>query len=274
MRLNIPQATLTRAIQDGAVFYCSHSGGKDSQTMYWYLRRVGVPHDRLVVVHANLGRVEHAGVIEHIRATIEHPLHIVKAQDRNGQDKDLLGMVRARAAKDPSRPPWPSSAARYCTSDLKRGPIEKFIRQDMKARGATLAINCIGLRAQESASRAKRATWTENTRLSLAGRQVFDWLPIHHMTEQQLRTLISAGVGAWHPAYQAGNARLSCAFCIFGCQRDLANAAKAYPELYQEYIQVERETGFTMFNGQSLAEKAGILDRQGALVEPAQEELF
>lgn len=267
MKLNIPRRTLNQAIRDGAIFYCSHSGGKDSQTMYWYLHKIGVPADQIVVVHANLGRVEHQGVIDHIKATIEHELHVVVAQDRQGNDKDLLEMVRARHRKDPTRAPWPSSSVRYCTSDLKRTPIEKFIRNDMKARGVTQAVNCMGLRAEESTARAKRNPWTENKRLSKAGRQVADWLPIHHIKEQQLRTLINQGVGSWHPMYDQGNDRLSCAFCIFACQGDLTNAARAYPELLDEYLALEQETGFTMFNGESLADRIGLdrLETQGEL---------
>lgn len=273
MKLNIPRKTLTAAIDQGAVFYCSHSGGKDSQLMYWYLLKVGVPADRLVVVHADLGRVEHQGVIEHIKSTISHPLNVVKAVDRDGNDKDLLEMVRARYRKDPTRPPWPSSSIRYCTSDLKRGPIEKFIRHDMKRRGALVAVNCVGLRAAESSARAKRNPWTENTRLSKAGRQVADWLPIHHVSDQMLRTYrgFPGNRKPLHPAYEMGNDRLSCAFCIFGCSGDLRNAARLYPELLQEYLDVEAETGFTMFHNESLADRIGDL---GNWDNPQQKELF
>jgi 3'-phosphoadenosine 5'-phosphosulfate sulfotransferase (PAPS reductase)/FAD synthetase len=272
MQLNIPKSTLKAAINEGAVFYCSHSGGKDSQAMYWYLGKVGVPADQIVVVHANLGRIEHQGVIDHIEATISHDLNVVKAVDRQGQDKDLLSMVRARHRKDPTRPPWPSSSIRYCTSDLKRGPIEKFIRHDMKARGVSLAINCVGLRAAESPARAKRNPWTENKRLSKAGRQVYDWLPIHHVSDQMLRTYrgFPGNTAPLHPAYDEGNERLSCAFCIFGCSGDLRNAARLYPELLQEYLDVEAETGFTMFHNESLADRIG----PQAPTEPHQEELF
>jgi len=271
MNLNIPKATLKAAISQGAVFYCSHSGGKDSTAMYWYLRRIGVPHDQIVVVHAHLGRIEHQGVIEHIKATIDHELHIVHAVDRDGNDKDLLSMVRARHRKDPTRPPWPSSSIRYCTSDLKRGPIEKFIRQDMKARGVLQAVNCVGLRAAESPARAKRNPWTENTRLSKAGRQVADWLPIHHVTDQMLRTWRGyPDHPKLHPIYQEGNERMSCAFCIFGCSGDLRNAARLYPELLQEYLDIEAETGFTMFHNESLADRIG----PQAPTDPQQQELF
>ena len=53
-------------IEAGAIFYCSHSGGKDSQAMYAILRE-RIPHAQLVVIHADLGRVEWDGVQDHIR---------------------------------------------------------------------------------------------------------------------------------------------------------------------------------------------------------------
>ena len=75
------QRTLNRvraAVENGARFYVSHSGGKDSQAMYAIVREL-VPHQQIVVVHANLGRHEWTGIEKHIRANIAHPLHVVRA---------------------------------------------------------------------------------------------------------------------------------------------------------------------------------------------------
>ena len=57
-------------------------------------------------------------------------------------------------------------------------------------------------------------------------------------------------------AYAMGNRRLSCVFCIFGCPGDIANGRRERPELYDEYRELEHETGWTLFPGQSLAERA------------------
>lgn len=238
---------ITDLIARGAIFYVSHSGGKDSQAMYIALIR-HVPADQIVVVHADLGAVEWTGVQDHIRATVDHFVNVVRA------NKTFLDMVRHRAATRPDVPAWPSSATRQCTSDLKRGPIHKFIRNDMAKRGATIALNCTGLRAEESASRAKKTALTKNARLSKAGREVYDYLPIHHMTTKHVFFVIkTAGQQPFH-AYKR-NKRLSCVFCIMGCEGDLRHGAAARPELYAEYLKVERETGWTMFNGQSLRDR-------------------
>jgi 3'-phosphoadenosine 5'-phosphosulfate sulfotransferase (PAPS reductase)/FAD synthetase len=241
-------------ISQGAVFYCSHSGGKDSQAQYTLLQAL-VPHDQLVVVHADLGAIEWDGVQEHIRATVSHPVNVVRAVFADGSEKTLLEQVRRRYAARPDVPCWPSSSTRFCTSDLKRDPIHKFIRNDLKARGKLIGVNCTGLRAQESPARAKRATLELNKRLSKAGRSVYEWLPIHHLTTIEVFAVIAqAGQLPFH-AYQEGNERLSCVFCIFGCQGDLRNGARQRPELLQEYVDLERETGYTFFHKQSLLEK-------------------
>lgn len=231
----------------GAIFYVSHSGGKDSQAMYAALRR-HVPDTQIAVVHADLGEVEWEGVQEHIRATIDHELHVVRA------GKTFFEMVERRAATRPDVPAWPSSATRQCTSDLKRGPIHKFIRHDMKRRGISLAVNCTGLRAEESPSRAKKQPFSLSHSLSKAGREVYEYMPIHHLTTRHVFWIIHQTGQRPFWAY-AENQRLSCVFCIMGCESDLRHGARQRPELYQKYLELEARIGWTMFNGRSLRER-------------------
>ena len=242
----------------GALFYVSHSGGKDSQASYLAVHHMLADLgrlDQLVVVHADLGEVEWHGTQDHIRATTWHPVNVVQAIYKDGSTKTLLDMVEKRAVSRPDVPAWPSSAQRYCTSDLKRGPIEKFIRNDMKARGATLAFNVMGLRAEESSGRAKKVTFTNNARLSKAGRQVYDWLPVHAWSvDDVFATIADAGQDP-HYAYSLGNDRLSCVFCIFGSAGDLANGAAQRPELAAKYIELEQRTGNTLFHKAALSDR-------------------
>ncbi len=241
---------IAQAIDDGALVFISHSGGKDSQAMYCHLSTF-VPADQIVVVHANLGVVEWSGVMDHIRDNISHELNVVKAA------KTLLDMVEHRHATRPDVPPWPSPKHRQCTSDLKRGPIQKFIRAEMKRRGSLLAINAMGLRAAESSARAKRPVHQLNKTLSKAGRTVYDWNPIHEWSTAKVFNTISDCGQSPFWAYAKGNERLSCVFCIMGCKGDLRNGAEQNPELFAKYIELEERTGYTMFPTGSLAEKIG-----------------
>lgn len=244
----------------GAIFYVSHSGGKDSQAMYIAVSKV-VPYNQIRVIHADLGDIEHTGVISHIKYNIgSRCMTIAKAYNKAGAAVDLFDMIRNRRAMLDSKgkldaSPFPSSAARFCTSDLKTGPIWREIRQTRHK----LVVNCVGIRAEESNSRAKkvgsRGTLNENKKNSNSVREAYDWWPIADWTITQVWDEISDAGQVPHPAYAAGNDRLSCAFCIFGSRNDLRNAKAEKPELYQRYIDLEIEVRSTMFNGESLAER-------------------
>jgi 3'-phosphoadenosine 5'-phosphosulfate sulfotransferase (PAPS reductase)/FAD synthetase len=234
-------------VANGAIFYVSHSGGKDSQAMYIKLASL-VPHDQICVVHADLGEIEWAGVQEHIKNTITHSLNVVTA------NKTFFEMVIRRSQTRPDAPSWPSSSTRQCTSDLKRGPIHKFIRNDMKKRGIVLSVNATGIRAEESPGRSKKNPLAVNKLLSVAGRTVYDYLPIHQLSTAEVFEIIREAGQQPFWAY-VRNKRLSCVFCIMGCDNDLRHGAEQRPELYQKYLDLEAETGWTMFNGKSLRER-------------------
>lgn len=224
---------LANFITNGALFVINHSGGKDSQAMFDYVRSL-VPANQIVVVHADLPEVEWEGVQDHIRTTIgDTPLHICRAR------RTLLQMIAERGM-------FPSPSNRQCTSDLKRGPIERTIRQISKETGNKLIVNCMGMRAQESSGRAKLTTIKPSISNSKAGRWWFDWLPIHSWTTEQVFTRIKAAGQKPHWAYAAGMTRLSCCFCIMASKADLTTAARLNPELYRRYVELEHSTGQTM----------------------------
>lgn len=142
---------------------------------------------------------------------------------------------------------FPSPQQRQCTSDLKRGPIERTIRQHIKATGHSgLVVNCMGMRAQESSSRAKLTTFKLNAKNSVAGREWYDWLPIHDWSEDYVFLRIAAAGQSPHWAYAAGMTRLSCCFCIMASKGDLTTAARLNPPLYRKYVDLEKKLGVTM----------------------------
>ena len=223
-----------------ALFFCSTSGGKDSQIMYIRLKEL-VPHDQIIVIHANLGVVEHNGVIEHIINTIEHELTIVK-----NELYDFIDMVLNRMK-------FPSSQHRNCTSSLKTNQIYKEIRRVAKERGADTVFNCVGLRAEESRQRALKNPLYMNQELTTKKRVGFDFYPIFNLTTDEVFEGIEKAGQQPHYIYgnsatgYQGNTRLSCIFCIMGCLNDLINGAKEHPEHYHQMVALERFTGHTMF---------------------------
>lgn len=234
-----------------ALFVVNHSGGKDSQAMYLVIRAM-VPADRIVVVHADLGEVEWAGLKDHIKANIDgHQLHVAEAVYADGSPKTLLGEWDRKGKA-------PSPSQKWCTSDLKRDPIAKVVRRLANERGCDVVVNCMGLRSGESCDRAKLEPMSVNKRATNTKRTVYDWLPIHTLTTAEVFSIIANAGQQPHPMYAMGMSRLSCCFCIMGSKGDLTRAATLNPELYAKYVALEKKTGYTVVKGKGLEEVTGI----------------
>src|SRR5262249_26266628 len=156
--------------------------GKDSQAMLDVVvkrtEQAAVPRERLVVVHADLGRVEWPGTRELAQEQAQHyGLAFVTVRRPQG---DLLDHITRRGN-------LPAQTARYCTSEHKRGPIwTVFTRLAERTRQVgnpfCRILNCLGLRAEESPARAQRRPLEWNEAASNGRRWVDDWLPIHGWT--------------------------------------------------------------------------------------------
>lgn len=245
--MNVP-LQIQELIDGGALFVLNDSGGKDSQAMRIALRTI-IPTFQKVVIHASLGDVEWPGALEHARDNaIRDGLPFLVATAR----KTFFEMVehRFKVRPGPNSPCWPSAANRQCTSDLKRDPIVREIRRLLKSRGLTRVVTCMGIRAEESPGRAKQQSLRRSERNSVAGREWWEWLPIHGFTKDQVFTTIKEAGERPHWAYLAGNERLSCMFCIMGSKNDLRNAANHNPALFRRYVEVETRTGYTMHQSQ------------------------
>lgn len=116
---------IRQAITMGAKMYWSISGGKDGQAGTKVTHNWGFPIEGLI--HADLGKVEWEESLPMCQRQSEElnvPLFVVKRADGLG----LLEYWQKRMMKLQGKgiPFWSSSASRYCTSDLKRGPINAF----------------------------------------------------------------------------------------------------------------------------------------------------
>ena len=260
----------TVALISGADFWTlNSSGGKDSQAMLAavvaYADSIGYPRTRMIVVHANLGRVEWPGVPELVA---EHAAHyglrmgVARRRTAEGAFQDLLQHVEARGR-------WPSPTNRYCTSDHKRDPLANIIRRlDAEARSVhphrechqPTIINCIGLRAGESPARARRQAFALDTRLTTRTRSVYQWLPVHKWSAEQVWEAVREAGTRVHRAYGLGMPRLSCQFCIYAPKAALLRAGRLNPGLLDEYVRVEVKTGHRFRVDLALADIKAELD--------------
>jgi len=250
--IQLPPDDLIRRSRGEVAFVVNFSGGKDSMRMLARVREL-YPDNPIFVVMADTG-------FEHVRpisakdwsrkqvARYDLPLTVVR-----NPNKTYLEMVERRGM-------FPSSTTRQCTSDLKRGPIEKFVR----ALSQKVIVNCTGIRSEESSQRSKQTPWKMNKALSVAGRQVWNWMPIFdELLEEVLSWHWQTGTPL-HPVYvpefhRDGTTggylrRFSCRLCIFATDADLMAIEQHDPEAFELVSSVEQRIGFTMRHGRSLVQ--------------------
>ena len=123
---------------------------------------------------------------------------------------------------------------RWCCDALKKEP----------AKAIPLHVRVMGIRAEESASRAKRGRvniYKGNTILA----------PIFHWKEWQVWDFIDTHGLAYPSLYDDGNARLGCVVCPFTFHGDKTETSmQAYPQIWKTFEHAvkrwwmhKRETG-------------------------------
>lgn len=242
----------------------SSSGGKDSQAALDILVKrcmeAGVPLDRIVVIFADLGpEDEWEGTEELAR---EHAAHyglrfeVVRRMVKNAEGVEvpqtLSEYIEAHGK-------FPGFGTRFCTAGMKRDPITKFFtvlarearEQDGVRTGQVRILSVMGLRAEESAKRAKMQPFNRDNRASGEGKskEVHEWLPIHHMTVAQVWFQIKLAGTRSHPAYAEGMPRLSCVFCPLASKSALVRAAQLRPALAWKKAEMEDRMGHTIGDG-------------------------
>ncbi len=207
------------------------SGGKDSCAMLAHIVE-NYPLVKKHVVFADTGW-EHNGAEDWCRSIVEGfglKLNVVR-----NPNKDFFGMVAHRQK-------FPSPSYRQCTSDLKRGPIQTWIRQNIKD---PVVVSAMGLRAEESSARAKKSRLTRNKSMTNSKRTVWDWLPIQEWKEEKVFSYLAEKEIPLHPVYKYLT-RFSCQVCIFLGAKELAAVERHNPEAIEKIARVEEEIGFTM----------------------------
>ncbi len=302
-----PPAAVSKALLEGATLAVSISGGKDGQAalaLQSEQRKARQWPGKLLALHADLGRFEWP---ETTKAVLDQAtrygaeLQIV----RRGKG-DLLDRITHEADRlaGTGRAIWPSAAARYCTSDLKRDPLVRAQRH----LGSGIIIAVQGLRAEESSARAKRAVLSIEKRatsqrlakmnpvaavdaLKDGERLVLNWLAVHHLSIDQVwkacgtsqqdlerrradhaqgtQTSMDEALAGWpcHPAYVYGITRVSCAICVIASAHDIAIGARRNPDLARQITAIEKRTNQSFRPERTLAD---IIKTQDAAADPTE----
>jgi 3'-phosphoadenosine 5'-phosphosulfate sulfotransferase (PAPS reductase)/FAD synthetase len=262
---------IERALRAGAHIVYSLSGGKDSSaaafaTQPW-LDSIGHPRDRRHAIHADLGTIEWRSTEPFVREVAQRlsvPLHIVRRKAGG-----LIPRWRQRWKGSLARytaletyqlvSPWSSSSLRFCTSETKVAPIGSHLKRILA--GETI-ISVIGIRAEESASRANAPLVKHDTRFAApgnrAGTTMLSWHPILHWSTEQVFAAHAATGFPLHEAYGMGATRLSCSYCVLASLHNLTISAQApgNTPAFREIVDIETTSGFSFQSGRWLADVA------------------
>jgi 3'-phosphoadenosine 5'-phosphosulfate sulfotransferase (PAPS reductase)/FAD synthetase len=232
----------TPVLGDYDLVVVNSSAGKDSQASLdvtvEHARAAGVL-DRVLVAHADLGRMEWPGTLE---LAAEHAAHYGLRFEvvRNRNWSDLLERIESRGR-------WPDAQNRYCTSEFKTGQVRRLFTQltrELALDRPVRILNVLGLRGEESPARARKVPFgPEPSASTKTTRHVDRWLPIHAWTEPEVWERIEAAGTRPHPAYAAGMPRLSCSLCVLASRAALVRGAQLRPELAADYVAAEARMG-------------------------------
>ncbi len=126
-------AEIAALIVAGALFVVNHSGGKDSQAMFIRLLD-SIPPSQLLVVMPPW--VTLSGRARSNWRAIKLPPRASPSSLRTRSRRSLKWFEHRFAVRPgPNSPCWPSAVNRQCTSDLKRGPIQREVRRYSKEHG-------------------------------------------------------------------------------------------------------------------------------------------
>lgn len=229
-------------IPQGARVIASISGGKDSAAMALHLREQGIPFES---VFCDTGW-EHPDTYTYLREVLDPaigPIRWLKS-DRGGMEE----LVRSKAM-------FPSRVRRFCTEELKVVPLRQFFLEvcaaipdddppaEVRALRSELGdefdvtaqqikvINVVGIRAEESPSRAEMSEWEVwGADYGKSRLPVMVWRPLLRWTGQDVIDIHKRHGLAPNPLYLRGASRVGCWPCIHARKAELALVAKESPE--------------------------------------------
>lgn len=184
----------------------SVSGGKDSAALSLWLKEQGIEHDR---VFMDTGW-EHPATYEYLRGELTQVIGPITELRPKLQMVDL---IRKKGT-------FPSRLRRFCTEELKAFPLRDYF-----AALSADAINAVGIRAEESKSRAGMPEWEWSSAIDAE-----TWRPLIRWTFADIRAIHARHGLKPNPLYLMGAERVGCWPCIFARKADVELVALRTPE--------------------------------------------
>lgn len=221
---------MTYTPSDRVALLASVSGGKDSAAMLLHLRAIGLL-SRTKAVCFDTGW-EHADTYAHldylqdaIGIQIERRGAIVDLHPDLVADAEAIEAAMGRTSPSAfvrlclKKGIFPRRTVRFCTQDLKVRVAQQVIRE-MQAEQPAI-VNAVGIRAAESAARAKLGETEISTTLDC-----MVWRPLITWSEADVLDIHRRHGVRLNPLYLRGAERVGCWPCIMGSKSELRLLAK------------------------------------------------
>lgn len=222
------------------------SGGKDSTAVYLLAIESGRPFR---AVFADTGN-EHEATYEYVsrlhertggpkvetvradfaRQIARHREYLLREWPKQGIPAEIV--LEAASLHEPTGNPYldlciikgrfPSRMAQFCTGELKETPITEQVVLPMLKQGSLL--QWLGIRADESANRAKQPRFNRHESGSFLWRPIFSW-SVQDVWDQHRKHGITP-----NPLYAQGMSRVGCMPCINCRKSELRAIADQFPE--------------------------------------------
>ncbi len=274
-----PALTAPVELQSYEEFIVFFSGGKDSVACALHLLEMGVPADRIEIHHHAVDGREGSDLMDwpctegYCEAFARHfGFRYARSWKVGGFEGELL---RQDARTAPVATPGPNGevvvtggtggslntrrrfpqvsanlAVRWCSSSCKIEVGARYFTTHPRFGDGRKRLVITGERAEESAARAKYASFEPHRADLRDGRFVKRWLdhwrPVHAWKEQAVWDILQRFGVIPHPAYWIGLGRASCQFCIFGGPQQWATMRFMSPQRYGRIRQLENEFGVTI----------------------------
>lgn len=214
-RIALPDAGL------GLLVVASVSGGKDSTALMLACREAEIP---FLPVFADTGW-EAPESYEYL-ATLERVLGITFAR---------VGFAGGMRAKIRQRAGFPARMQRWCTRELKLDAIREY-HDRVAEEHDTDTVSAVGIRADESPSRALAAEWEYSPEWG-----GYVWRPLLKWTIADVLAIHHRHGVPIHPLYKRGHSRVGCWPCIFADKEEIRLWAEHDPASVAEVRALELE---------------------------------